>query len=78
VDSIFVALCECGRRACRSAIELTVAEYDAIRRKRDWYIVAAGHETSIHGSASSRERYLLVAVRGTRAESKPVGSRGSA
>jgi len=77
-DSLFVALCECGRRGCRSAIELRVGEYYAIRRNTDWYIVIDGHEDSRHRTVHSTARYLLVSVQGRWAGSKRLGSRQSA
>jgi hypothetical protein len=74
-DSCFVALCECGRPGCQAGIELTVAEYDAIRRNVDSYIVVVGHESSSHAAVRSTERYLLVTDPRLQAGSRPVGSR---
>jgi len=77
-DSVFFALCECGRRGCRSGIELTVHEYDAIRRNADWQIVVAGHEYPSHRLVRATERYLLVTVEGAPAVANAVGARSFA
>ena len=76
-DCVLIALCECARRACLSGIELTVAEYDAIRRNSDWYIVAVGHEASYRHVVRSTDRYRLVAV-ARRTGLASVGALGSA
>jgi len=72
-----VVLCECGRRGCTSGIELTVAEYDAIRRQPDWYILVAGHESPSDAAVRSTERYLLVVFANAEASANPAGMWGS-
>jgi hypothetical protein len=37
-------LCECGDRECRERIELTVEEYEALRKDPAHFAVAPGHE----------------------------------
>jgi hypothetical protein len=75
-DSVWVVLCECGRRGCRSGIELSIAEYDAIRQHADWHIVLVGHEDSSDDAVGSTERYLLVTLQSAAAGWRRAGSRG--
>ena len=38
-------VCECGRIGCNDVIELTIDEYEAVRRDPTQFAVAPGHET---------------------------------
>jgi hypothetical protein len=38
-------LCECGDPACLETIDLTVADYEAIRSETTRFLVRAGHES---------------------------------
>jgi hypothetical protein len=37
-------VCECGRQECTETLEVTVAEYEAIRSNPRCFLVLAGHE----------------------------------
>jgi anti-sigma B factor antagonist len=39
-------LCECGDPACLEAIPLALEEYEAIRKRPDWFVIAESHETA--------------------------------
>jgi hypothetical protein len=36
--------CECGRSACGESIPLSVDEYEAVRRRHDYFAVSPGHD----------------------------------
>jgi hypothetical protein len=53
--------CECARRRCLERIELTQAEYAAVRRDPAAFLVRPGHEiTSIERVVKHTSRYLVV------------------
>jgi hypothetical protein len=61
--------CECARLECNSAIELTVSEYERVRRNPRWFVVLLGHEVSeVDVVVERRPGYVVVEKRG------PAGS----
>jgi hypothetical protein len=45
-DTVLAFVCECADRGCTELIELSVAEYERIRRSPRRFIVVPGHEVS--------------------------------
>ena len=37
-------LCECGQEDCGATFALTIADYDAVHKERDRFVVARGHD----------------------------------
>ncbi len=37
-------VCECGSRRCQDTVQLTLAEYEAVRARGDHFAVLPGHE----------------------------------
>ena len=54
--------CECGKiGGCEGRLQMSFAEYDRVRRQRDRFAVAPGHETAaIEHVVERDERYLIV------------------
>jgi hypothetical protein len=42
-EAVSEFLCECGRAECTSLIDLTLADYQALRDGEDHFVVAPGH-----------------------------------
>ena len=61
-DDLFEFVCECGRQGvCDATVELTLAEYEAVRSQDDRFVVRPGHETTILEHVVGRnDRYVLV------------------
>src|SRR3954470_3018331 len=58
-------VCECGDPACSRPLELTPAEYEAVRTDPLHFVVAVGHEEALFESiALETDRYLVVEMRG--------------
>ena len=54
-------VCECGRPECSEPLDLTPAEYEAVRAESSRFVVALGHETPELESVVLRcERYAVV------------------
>jgi hypothetical protein len=54
-------ICECGRMGCTRMIELTRAEYEAIRANPRRFAVLAGHEIDdVEDVVERHDRYLVV------------------
>jgi hypothetical protein len=54
-------VCECGHRDCRRLIELTPAEYDAVRSNPLHFAVLPGHEIlEAEHVVGQSERYTVV------------------
>ncbi len=54
--------CECGKNSgCDRRVLMTLAEYERVRRQRDRFAVAPGHETDeIEYVVEEDERYVMV------------------
>ena len=60
---LFEFVCECGNGGdgCEGRIEMTMSEYDTVRRQDDRFAVVPGHETSeIETVVERNERYVVV------------------
>jgi len=59
---LFEFVCECGDAAgCEGRIEMTLDEYDALRRQDDRFPVVPGHESpEIETVVERHERYVIV------------------
>jgi hypothetical protein len=54
-------ICECGRMGCTRMIELTRAEYEAVRANPRRFALLAGHEMEdVETVVERHERYLVV------------------
>lgn len=54
-------VCECGRADCVEQIELTLAEYERVRREPTWFFILKGHEnTEVERVVSEEDEYLVV------------------
>ena len=63
-------ICECADEACAVPVQLTVAEYEAVREDATHFLVAPGeaHVTADIERVVKRERYWIVEKRGRAAE----------
>jgi hypothetical protein len=62
-------ICECGRLGCTELIELTRAEYEAVRADPRRFALLAGHEIpDVERVVERHERYLVVEKSGEAAE----------
>lgn len=60
-DELLVFLCECSDGACKSDIELTLAEYDSLRTHDRRFAVMGGHEElTIERVVDQFDRYTIV------------------
>jgi len=72
VGAVRLVVCECSREDCIEALEITVREYEAIRRDPARFVVAAAHaheETDV-----VLERHRRFAVVGTRGTARQVAA----
>jgi predicted ThiF/HesA family dinucleotide-utilizing enzyme len=54
-------ICECGRLGCNRLIELTRAEYEAVRANPRRFAVLSGHEIEeVEKVVERHDRYLVV------------------
>jgi hypothetical protein len=54
-------VCECGREDCVDEVELTVAEYEAVRSVATQFVVKPGHElTEVERVLTENDRYSVV------------------
>jgi hypothetical protein len=58
-------VCECGRLGCNRLIELTRAEYEAVRADSTTFAITEGHEIAdVEDIVEHHERYVVVRKRG--------------
>jgi hypothetical protein len=54
-------VCECGLRDCRELIELTFAEYEAVRRDSRTFAIRPGHEiANVEDVIGRTDRYWTI------------------
>src|SRR5213083_102488 len=63
-DGLIGFVCECGRLGCNELIELTLAEYEAVRGDARRFAIRHGHEMAAEEVVERHERYMVVAKRG--------------
>jgi hypothetical protein len=53
--------CECGQTDCIEKIVVSAPEYESVRAKPEWFIVATGHEIlDVEDVVSTAESYSVV------------------
>jgi predicted ThiF/HesA family dinucleotide-utilizing enzyme len=64
-EGMLAFLCECGRLGCNQLIELTRAEYEAVRSNARRFAIVDGHQIEEVEEVMERtERYIVVEKRG--------------
>jgi hypothetical protein len=53
-------ICECGSGACMERIELTRAEYEAVRQRKAHFALAPGHQDEDEVVVDEFDRYAIV------------------
>jgi hypothetical protein len=54
-------VCECASAACRRIVDLTMAEYQAVRADKMRFLVVPGHERDdVEDVVEAHEHYLVV------------------
>jgi hypothetical protein len=53
-------LCECEDPTCTELISLALEEYEHVRSRANWFLVAAGHDEETARHAERHERYGIV------------------
>jgi hypothetical protein len=63
-------LCECGEKSCLARVDLTQAEYEAVRAHPARFFVVPGHQDLTAGEVvvEQRPRFTLVEKRGEERE----------
>jgi hypothetical protein len=60
-DGLLTFMCECGRLGCNKLIQLTRAEYEAVRASPHTFAAKDGHEIpEVERVVSRNERYIVV------------------
>jgi len=63
-DELLAFVCECARRSCTESVELSVAEYEAVRTDSTRFMVVAGHEIDdVEDVVERHDRYLVIQKR---------------
>jgi hypothetical protein len=62
LDGLLPFICECADTSCTSILQLTCAEYEAVRAEPTHFINVPGHERSAQGWARVVETYPRYAV----------------
>jgi hypothetical protein len=61
--------CECGRLDCHEQIELSVAEYEAVRAQEHQFLARPGHQIeAVETVVLETDRYIVVRKHGKAAE----------
>ena len=53
-------LCECGDIDCQGALDLSVADYEAVRSEPGRFVLLAGHESATHAVLTRMNGYVVV------------------
>jgi len=57
-------LCECADPGCTQLIRLSLDEYEYVRSRANWFLVATGHETRNGATTEEHGPYEIVAKEG--------------
>jgi hypothetical protein len=60
VDGRTPYLCECEDPACTELVRLALADYEHVRSRANWFVVAAGHDDGTRRHAGSHNGYEIV------------------
>lgn len=61
--------CECGRLDCHEQIELSLAEYEAVRAQEHQFLILQGHQIdAVENVVRGNDRYLVVRKHGEAAD----------
>lgn len=63
-DGLVGFVCECSRLGCNEVVELTIAEYEAVRSNPRRFFVARGHDGTAEEVIELADRYCVVEKRG--------------
>jgi hypothetical protein len=64
-ETLIAFVCECGSLDCRRLLQVTPAEYEAVRADPRRFLIIAGHEIAeAEVVVATRERYTVVEKRG--------------
>lgn len=64
-DGLLAFMCECGRLGCNKLMELTRAEYEAVRANPRRFAVVDGHQIDeVEDVVGRTDRYIVVEKRG--------------
>ena len=69
VDEHVLFQCECGRLECHEQVQVSLAEYEAVRAQARRFLVLPGHEiASVETIVSRNDRFLVVEKHGEAAD----------
>jgi hypothetical protein len=72
-------ICECSDPACAGSIEITLAEYEAVRADPARFVILDGHQLpEVERVVADKGRYLVVEKLGAAAEIAQAGAARSA
>ena len=57
-------VCECGQLGCNAVVEMTIAEYEAVRAHPRRFVLVAGHEAHFDQVIADRGGYAVVVKQG--------------
>lgn len=52
--------CECEDPACTELVRLALADYEHVRSRANWFVVASGHDEGLADRAESHNSYEIV------------------
>jgi hypothetical protein len=52
--------CECGRPDCVDSVELTLAEFEAVRSDESTFVIAPTHNSPAAAIVEQTDRYVIV------------------
>jgi hypothetical protein len=53
-------LCECADPTCTELIRLTREQYEHVRSKANWFLIASGHDAQEAPAAEEHEGYFII------------------
>ena len=53
-------VCECGEIGCNAVVEVTLEEYESVRARSRWFLVAPGHGAVFDITERTADRFAVV------------------
>ena len=60
LDGLTPFICECDDPHCTDLVRLTLEQYEHVRARANWFVVAAGHDEENARTAEAHEGYVIV------------------
>jgi hypothetical protein len=60
IDGLTPFLCECGDPTCTELVRLSLEQYEHVRARGNWFLLATGHDAQNGREVEEHDGYVIV------------------